>query len=226
MFTWICPTCGREVPPSYSECPDCAAKASAAAPPAPDAAQAPPPAGPVAPAPPAAPPAPVAPVAPAAPMPRPGMPTWLLAIVFTFAFVGLVGGIYWMVAHFSGGSQTAANVPAAPPPTPATAKQDELQKYIEVSGIRFMETPKHETEARFVVTNHSGADISGLTGSVNIWGRTDRSEEEAAGSFSFKLDSLGAYASKEATAPVKTKLKVYELPDWQNVSAEVQVTSP
>src|ERR1035438_3119946 len=26
MFTWICPTCGREVPPAYNECPDCAAK--------------------------------------------------------------------------------------------------------------------------------------------------------------------------------------------------------
>ncbi len=23
MFTWICPQCGREVPPAYNECPDC-----------------------------------------------------------------------------------------------------------------------------------------------------------------------------------------------------------
>src|SRR5689334_5275888 len=26
MFTWICPKCGREVPPSYDECPDCSVK--------------------------------------------------------------------------------------------------------------------------------------------------------------------------------------------------------
>jgi len=25
MFTWICPKCGREVPPSHTECPDCKA---------------------------------------------------------------------------------------------------------------------------------------------------------------------------------------------------------
>lgn len=30
MFTWICPQCGREVPPAYTECPDCVAKASGA----------------------------------------------------------------------------------------------------------------------------------------------------------------------------------------------------
>lgn len=35
MFTWICPKCGTEVPPSYSECPTChpVAAAPAAAPP-------------------------------------------------------------------------------------------------------------------------------------------------------------------------------------------------
>jgi hypothetical protein len=35
MFTWICPQCGREVPPAYTECPDCAAKAAAAGAPPP-----------------------------------------------------------------------------------------------------------------------------------------------------------------------------------------------
>ena len=28
MFTWICPKCGSEVPPAYSDCPNCAAQAS------------------------------------------------------------------------------------------------------------------------------------------------------------------------------------------------------
>src|ERR1051325_6706902 len=23
MFTWICPQCGREVPPAYNDCPNC-----------------------------------------------------------------------------------------------------------------------------------------------------------------------------------------------------------
>src|SRR5690349_12271059 len=31
MFNWICPTCGREVPPSKTDCPDCAERARQAA---------------------------------------------------------------------------------------------------------------------------------------------------------------------------------------------------
>ncbi|HUE05229.1 MAG TPA: hypothetical protein VMR62_37125 [Bryobacteraceae bacterium] len=61
---------------------------------------------------------------------------------------------------------------------------------------------------------------------MNIWGRTAKSEEEAAGNFTFKMPSLHPSESKEAVAPLNTKLKPYELPDWQNLSAEVQITSP
>jgi hypothetical protein len=232
MFTWICPQCGREVPPSYDACPDCAAKEKASG----QAAQAAPenivsgpqgaPAGPSA-SPAYAPPA----LAPsltaqyAAPPPRAGLPTWLLAILFAFAFVGVGAGVYFAVQYFRGGTQ-AASTPVETPAARNQVKQNPLQKYVEVSGIRFVETSKHDTEARFVVVNHSAADIAGLAGTVNIWGRTAKSEEEAAGNFSFKMESLKPYESKEAVAPLSTKLKPYELPDWQNLSAEVQITSP
>ncbi len=230
MFTWICPTCGREVPPSYDKCPDCAAKgivppAEAAAPPPSHAAYA----SPVAPA------APLGaiqqPVSPAIPQympppPRPGIPTWLLSILFALAFVGLGAGVYWLVNYFRGGGQASASTPVETAAVKTPGKLNPLQKYVEVSGIRFVSGPKDAIEARFVVINHSGADIAGLGATVNIWGRTAKSEEEAAGSFNFKIPALGPFESKEATAPVATKLKVYELPDWQNVSTEVQITAP
>jgi len=218
------------VPPSYSECPDCAAKAKAAGRPggAEDAEGVP--AVPVS----AAPPPPYVPpaVAPApamqyaGPAPRAGLPTWLLTILFALAFIGLGGGVYWLVQYFRGGNQTAAPAPIVNAPARGPAKQHPLQKYVEVTGIRFLQGAKKDTEARFVVVNHSGADITDLEGAVNIWGRTAKSEEEAAGTFSFKVPLLGPYESKEMTAPVATKLKVYELPDWQNVSTEVQITAP
>lgn len=220
MFTWICPQCGREVPPSYDACPDCAAREKAGAPPAQTAVQ-PPPAGPSVP--------PVAAPLPAAqytvPPPSTGLPTWLLAILFAFAFAGVGAGVYFAVNYFRGGTQAAAT-PTASVPAKAPAAPNPLQKYVEVSGIRFVETPQHETEARFVVVNHSAADITDLAGTVGIWGRTAKAEEEAAGSFGFKMPSLKPFESKEAVAPLVTKLKPYELPDWQNISTQVRITSP
>jgi hypothetical protein len=151
------------------------------------------------------------------------MPVWLMTVVFALAFLGLGAGIYWLVgyARNSGKPSITVENPAAKAGAPVNA----LQKYIEVSGVRFIETAKKETEVRFVVVNHSPADIGGLAGNVTIWGRTRTSEEDAAGTFSFKTN-LGPWESKEMSAPLKSKLKIYELPDWQNVSTDIQITSP
>jgi len=153
---------------------------------------------------------------------RRGLPTWLLTIIFAVAFVGLVGGIYWLVGSRRGSTpSTTVENPAAKP----GAATSPWQKYIEVSGVRFTENAKKDPLVKFVLTNHSGMDISGLTGNVTVWGRTQKSEEEAAGTFVFKAD-LAPYAAKDMEAPLTTKLKIYELPDWQNVSTDLQVTGP
>ncbi|MFN7992176.1 MAG: hypothetical protein U0Q18_01150 [Bryobacteraceae bacterium] len=231
MFTWICPTCGREVPPSYDECPDCAARAKQGGT-AQAGAQQPPPPPAVSEIPTAPPTAPTYGAAPATLPPMAhharttAMPTWLLSIVFAFAFAGLGASALWLVHYLKGGDKASANAPIETVPLKGSAKEHPMQKYVEVMGIRFIQTPKKDTEARFVVVNHSGADITDLAGSVNIWGRTARSDEEAAGNFQFKVSSLGPNESKELTAPVNTKLKVYELPDWQNITPEVLITSP
>ena len=233
MFTWICPQCGREVPPAYEDCPDCAAKAASAA-------AAPPLQPPAEPAPPPQPPPPPA-VAqpyypPAQPQPQPPpravgpgrfvLPVWLLTVVFALAFVGLVGGIYWIVQVARGGSQSS---------TPSTsvesraaksgAKANPLQRYIEVAGVRFVQDAKKNTMAKFLLINHSEADFSILAGNVTIWGRTQKSEEDAEGSFSFTTN-LGPLESKELSAPVASKLQIYEMPDWQNVTLDLQITAP
>lgn len=252
MFTWICPQCGREVPPSYTECPDCAAKAAkageaAAQPPAPapGGAAPPPPAAPYAPSPAAGPayppyqqPQPPYPppyqqaqpaYPPVAPAPRPrgaALPTWLMAILFAFAFVGIGAGIYWTVNYFKGRSATPPATVESPAAKPGAAVNP-LQKYIEVSGVRFVADPNKKTTilAKFVLVNHSDADLAGLAGNVTVWGRTQKSEEDAVGTFAFTTN-LAPAESKELTAPLNTKLKVYELPDWQNVTTDIQITAP
>jgi len=111
--------------------------------------------------------------------------------------------------------------PAAKP----AAKSSAVQKFVEISGVRWTTDAKKRIVVKFTVTNHSDADLAGLAGNVTIWGRTQKSEEDAVGTFSFTA-SVGPQASQEVSAPLNTKLKIYELPDWQNVNADLQITSP
>jgi hypothetical protein len=272
MFTWICPQCGREVPPAYDDCPDCKARnaqAGAAVPP-PPAGQpvAPPPPPPQAPQgtqpvyyqqPPQAPPPPQQPAyyPPQAPPPPPpqyyqqppqaappqqhyyapqppappsrgmNLPIWLMTILFALAFAGVVLGVVWVMSTNKGSAGTGP-APTAAVESPAAkpgAKTNPMQKYIEVTGVRFVLDAKKKTQVKFVVINHSEADINGLAGNVTIWGRTKKSEEDAQGTFSFSAN-LGPFESKELTVPLNSKLKIYELGDWQNITTDVQITAP
>jgi hypothetical protein len=158
--------------------------------------------------------------------PSRGLPTWLLTVLFAFAFLGLGSGLYWGVGYLRNPSSIAAPPATVESPTakPA-AKTSPLQKYVEISGVRWSEDAKKHIVVKFTVTNHSDADLTGLGGNVTIWGRTQKSEEDAVGTFSFNAN-VGPQASQEVSATLNTKLKVYELPDWQNVNADLQITSP
>src|SRR5579871_2168478 len=254
MFTWICPQCGREVPPAYDQCPDCSGKTAGQAPqppaqgPSAGAPQAPPsypppqqyaPPRQFAPTPQYPPPPQYAPPgaqAPAPPYlmqqqpPGPKVPPWLMSIGFAVLFLAVGAALFFGIKRFSGSGEASASTSAPPESSAAAApgaakKNSTLQKYVEVGGLRLTESGG-KAEVHFLVINHSGAEMSDLSANVNLWARTAKSDEEAIGTFSFKLSSLGAYESKDMTAPLTTKLRVYELPDWQNLTAEVQITSP
>lgn len=44
--------------------------------------------------------------------------------------------------------------------------------------------------------------------------------------FDAKVPPLGPLEVKDATGTATTKLRVYELPDWQFLKAEAEITSP
>jgi hypothetical protein len=156
------------------------------------------------------------------------LPVWLMTIVFALAIGGVVGGIIWLVSsnRNTAGSGPAPTAAVESPAAKPGAKASPFQKFIEVSGVRFVQDAKKKgTVAKFVIINHSETDVSGLSGNVTIWGRTKKSEEDAQGTFTFTTN-LGPYESKELSAPVNTKLKIYELGDWQNITTDVQITAP
>jgi hypothetical protein len=148
-----------------------------------------------------------------------------MGLAFALAFLAIGAAVYFGVQHF-GKTNPAEKAGLENPANSSRQKvSNPLQKEIEVVGIRMM-TENRKPVAKFVVVNHSNAEITDLAANVTLWASTSRSEEDSVGSFSFRIRSLGPSGSEELTAPLKTKLKMYELPDWQNATAEVQITSP
>lgn len=219
MFSWICPKCGHEVPPSYSECPNCAPAAPPASVPESPAETAPPPLPP----PPAPAPSLVVPV-PAAPLPassRVAVPGWLLSVMFGLVFIViLLAVVVWKQAR-----------QAAAPPAPSLAAQIESTravpttqpnpefKDLELVGFRLTEDEKEKAFVQFTVVNHSGADLGEIGLKAELKAITAR-DKQTVGTFEFKT-SLNAYESKDVKAPLETRMRVYELPDWQFLRAEI-----
>lgn len=150
------------------------------------------------------------------------VPTWLMAIMFAALFVAILGGVFWLVNHNSQAPVATVETPASAQPAPGGPNP--VQKYIEITGLRFAPATKGST-VTFVVINHSTADLVGLSGTAKIMGMAQRSDETPVATFTFQL-SMPAASSKELTMPVDTKLKAAALPDWHDVRVDVQITSP
>ena len=132
----------------------------------------------------------------------------------------VVGALYW----FFGRSQSTSAVIEAPAAKPAAATENPLEKYIEVTGLRFGPQTKG-VQVTFLLVNHSDSDVVGLTGTATVLAKTSTAQEEQVGTVDFQT-SMPAQSSKELTLPLNTKLKLMEMPDWQNAKATVKITSP
>lgn len=139
--------------------------------------------------------------------------------------LGLCG---WLGACTSGSNGTATKTgsPMQQPLQSTAPKNNPAAKYLELVGFRIREKGAGKLEVAFGVVNHSEADLGELTLNVNIRTTTAKSGDEPVCSFTAKLPSLGPEELKEATALVPTKLRVYELPDWQYLRSDFTVLEP
>ncbi len=171
--------------------------------------------------------------APSKPRRRSGTPIWALALAFTIALLsmGTVGFVaYRYFAHKGEPVTTGPLIPGRRPApeaaTSATPNANVLNKYIEVTGLRLLEENPKNLQVAFVVVNHSQAPLTDVTGTVTIRPITAGANGESVGLFNFRLPELAPYGVIDMKAPLQSKLRVYELPDWQFIRADVVITSP
>ncbi len=108
----------------------------------------------------------------------------------------------------------------------ATNRNNPLAKFLELVGFRITETAPGKLAITFGVVNHSDADAGDVGLQVNIRTTASKPDDPPLFSFPAKVSGLGPNQIKEVTVDIPTKLRVYELPDWQFLRADFTVTSP
>ncbi|HET8548327.1 MAG TPA: hypothetical protein VFL57_10005 [Bryobacteraceae bacterium] len=144
------------------------------------------------------------------------MPAWLSAAAAMLVVAAVLAAIYFLVPKTRG---TAAAVPALPKaePTPAPSGVSGLSNTVELTGFRINEDRNQRVQIKFLVVNHSAAELPETKLQVSL--KRDREEIM---SFPLTLPSLAPQESREITATTKTRLRTYELPDWQFIRAEIR----
>ncbi|HOL70937.1 MAG TPA: hypothetical protein PLA43_06575 [Bryobacteraceae bacterium] len=139
-------------------------------------------------------------------------------------FVGVgVGAFMLFRAPREEPAQTAqAASPAFETPAvqQAAAQINPAFRHVELTGLRLTEE-KRRVVLQFVLVNHSAMDLGELSGKVDLKSLKADPADPPVGTFEFKT-SLGPYEAKDLKVPVDTKLRAYELPDWQFLRAEIR----
>lgn len=112
-------------------------------------------------------------------------------------------------------------------PGPATPTgKNPLNKYLELAGFRLSENGAGKLKVKFDAVNHSEADLGDVQIKVRLVTSAFKQGDEPITAFDAKIPSLGPEETQTVTATANTKLRLYELPDWQFLRADFDITSP
>ncbi len=150
------------------------------------------------------------------------MPQWLV-MVGVAAVVGLIiaSAVWWKQRSATEVAPTAA---ATEPGAPAAATNAHpLAKLIEISGFRLSEDKAQRASVKMLIINHSTADTGQLELTVTLKAVNAKSGDTPLAAFDVRVPAIEPLGTREVSAPIKTTLRAYELPDWQFIRAEFEI---
>jgi len=114
--------------------------------------------------------------------------------------------------------------PAPEPPVSAQLRRpaNSLARLVEVTGVRFMEVNK-KPQIHYLVVNHSGAPLASMTVYVTLRATTARQGEPPIAKLTFRSPALAAFEAKEMFSSIERTTAPVDLPDWQDLRADVEV---
>jgi hypothetical protein len=222
MFTWECPTCGRELDIAESECPHCAKKAKAAstAVATESAVTAEKRPGQAA-APPHLPPAQRA----AAPRRQPAPTAWgmsgkHIAIFAVLAVVAIAAAVFFARPDLFRRAPLLEDVPLA------EGAGDSGSAYlgdIEVAGVRTWYDADYKPKVNAVVINHSESPQANVIFQVALRTREASITDTPLASFEIRLDKeLGPREARDVQVDLNAMGTLASLPPWHRMRVDLQ----
>jgi hypothetical protein len=129
-------------------------------------------------------------------------------------------------------SSTSANKtanpaePAIPAHFVAANTDNQVAKYLELVGLRIRERSKGHLVVQFGIVNHSEADVGDVKMTVNLTTTAAKPGDPPLITFDADVPHLGPSELRDVSVEVPTKMRVYELPDWQFLKASFVITEP
>jgi len=127
------------------------------------------------------------------------------------------------------GSSTNAPPRPTPDPTPepqvsaqSTRPTNSLARFVEVTGVRFMEVNK-KPQIHYLVVNHSSSPLTSMTVYVTLRAATAKSGQPPIAKLTFRSPALAAFEAKEMFSSIERTTTPVDLPDWQDLRADVDV---
>jgi hypothetical protein len=126
----------------------------------------------------------------------------------------------------SSDKQAKAAAPAVPAHFTATNTSNPIAKYIELVGFRVTERSPGHLIVQFGVVNHSEADVGDVKMTVHLGTTAAKPGDPPLITFPAQVTGLGPTELKDVSVEVPTKMRVYELPDWQFLKADFEILEP
>jgi hypothetical protein len=99
-------------------------------------------------------------------------------------------------------------------------------RHLEVVGVRITEKTPGKLLIQFGVVNHSDADLGDISLDVTLKTTTSKDSEPPLVSFKAKVPAVGPEDLKAVSVEVPSKLRPYELPDWQFLKTDFRLDEP
>ena len=155
------------------------------------------------------------------------VPTWMISVtVITVMILGLASVMQNRSADRSPANPSSVapmTVQSTPEPAATPSDQHPLARFVEVTGLRVVADLQHRSQLEYIVVNHCGSELSGLV--LHITVRSNLQDGTPLFRVSAAVPSLGPYQAKELRTDVDTQLQSTAIPEWDDLKADVRVTT-